>query len=31
MIRIGSNADIRMNWNSSDLLEMNFNPILPPG
>ena len=31
MIRIGSDTDIRMNWNSSDWLGMNFNPILSPG
>ena len=31
MIRIDSDTDIGMNWNSSDWLEMNFNPILSPG
>ena len=31
MIRIGSDTDIGMNRNSSDLLGMNFNPILSPG
>ena len=31
MIRNGSDTDIRMNWNNSDWLGMNFNPILSPG
>ena len=31
MIRIGSNADIGMNRNSSDWLGMNSYPILSPG
>ena len=31
MIHIGSDTDIRMNWNSSDCLGMNFNPILSLG
>ena len=31
MIRIGSDTDIGMNRNSSDLLGMNFYPILSPG
>ena len=30
MIRIGSNTDIGMNWNSSDCLGMNSYPILSP-
>ena len=31
MIRIGSDTDIGMNWNSSDWLVMNSYPILSPG
>ena len=31
MIRTGSDADVRINRNSSDWLGMNFNPILSPG
>ena len=31
VFRIGSDTDVGMNRNSSDILEMNFNPILSPG
>ena len=31
MIRIGSDTDIGINWNSSDCLGMNSYPILSPG